>query len=80
LKIATLNGAEAIGWGDRLGSIEVSKFADLMVIKGNPLENIRNTRTVHTVLKGGMVYDSKEVLQKAEGKLGPDNENGWIEQ
>lgn len=77
LKIATINGAEAIGWGDRIGSIEVSKLADLMVIKGNPLDEIQNTRSVHTVIKGGVIFDSKEVLKQAEGKLGPVSETEW---
>lgn len=77
LKIATLNSAEAIGWGDRIGSIEVSKLADFMVIKGNPLDDIQNTRTVHTVIKGGIVFDSEEVLKQAEGKLGPVSETEW---
>ena len=77
LKIATINGAEAIGWGDRIGTIEVSKLADLMVIKGNPLNDIRNTRSVHTVIKGGVIFDSDEILKKAEGKLGPVSETEW---
>ena len=77
LRIATINGAEAIGWGDRLGTIEVSKLADLMIIKGNPLREITNTRSVHTVIKGGKVFNSEDVLKSAEGKLGPTSENGW---
>ena len=46
LKIATLNSAKAIRMSDQLGSIEVGKWADLFIIKGNPIRDIRNTRTV----------------------------------
>jgi len=73
LQIATRNNARALHLGGKLGSIEVGKLADLFVIKGNPLENIRNTRKVHLVMKGGKVYDPKELLKSVMGKLGPRN-------
>ena len=38
---ATINGAKALRVGDITGSLEVGKSADLLVIDGNPLENIR---------------------------------------
>ena len=44
LKIATINGARALGVSDKLGTIEVGKLADLFVINGNPLADIKNTR------------------------------------
>jgi imidazolonepropionase-like amidohydrolase len=71
LKIATINGARAIGMGDRLGTIEAGKLADLFVIRGNPLVDIRNTRKVQLVMKGGTVYDPAKLLKSVEGKLGP---------
>ena len=40
LKAATINGANALGVADKIGSIESGKLADLSVIKGNPLEDI----------------------------------------
>ena len=57
--------------GDKLGSIEVGKFADLFIVRGNPLRDIRNTRHVQTVIKAGVVYDPAELLRSAEGKIGP---------
>lgn len=78
LKIGTINSARAIGLSDRLGSIEVSKWADLMVIKGNPLDDIRNTRTVHIVIKGGEVFFTKNLLEQVKGKLGPTSKEEWI--
>ena len=71
LKIGTINGARALNVGDKLGSIEVGKFADLFVVRGNPLRDIRNTRQVRTVMKAGVVYDAAELLKSAEGKIGP---------
>jgi imidazolonepropionase-like amidohydrolase len=70
LKIATINGARAMGVSDKLGTIEVGKLADLFVVGGNPLENIKNTRNVHLVLKSGSIYDPKALLAQAEGKIG----------
>ena len=71
LRIGTLNGARALNSGDKLGSIETGKFADLFVVRGNPLSDIRNTRNVRVVMKAGVVYDPAELLRSAEGKIGP---------
>ena len=71
LKIATINGARAMGVSDKLGTLEVGKLADLFVIGGNPLTNITNTRNVHLVVKSGLIYDPRSLLAQAEGKIGP---------
>lgn len=71
LKIATIHGARALNVAEKLGTIEVGKFADLLVVKGNPLIDIRQTRTVHTVVKAGIIHDPAALLQSVEGKLGP---------
>lgn len=70
LRIGTINGARALKVGDRLGSIEIGNLADLFVVSGNPLNDIRNTRNVHWVMKAGKVYDSAELLESVEGRLG----------
>ncbi len=72
LKIATINGARALGVGSLLGTVEPGKFADLFVITGNPLTDITNTRHVQLVMKGGFVYDPHALLDKAVGKIGPN--------
>lgn len=77
LKIATINGAEALRMSDKLGSIAIGKLADAFVITGNPLAEITNTRNVEWVIKGGEVYDSKKLLKSVEGKMGPKNEQDW---
>jgi imidazolonepropionase-like amidohydrolase len=71
IKFATTNAARALGVGDQLGTIEVGKLADLVVVQGNPLDDIRNTRNVRWVIKVGRVYDPKELLEAVEGTIGP---------
>jgi Tol biopolymer transport system component len=58
LEVASLHGARFLGMDKDLGSIEVGKLADLMVLNSNPLDNIRNTLDARYVMKGGHLYDA----------------------
>jgi hypothetical protein len=57
LKAATIVGAEAIGLGKSVGSLEPGKFADLLVLDRDPLQNIRNTNSIRQVMVNGRLYD-----------------------
>lgn len=48
--------AEIIGWGDRAGTVEKGKYADLIAVPGNPLKDITLLERVGFVMKGGAVY------------------------
>ncbi len=71
LRIGTLNGARALGVDHRLGSIDVGKLADLVVLGANPLRDIRATRELDWVIKNGVVFDPAELLERVKGQLGP---------
>ena len=71
LKMATINGARAMGLGDRLGTLEAGKLADLFVVRGNPLQDITTTRNVRLVMARGQLHDAAELLASAKGKMGP---------
>jgi len=53
LVIATRNGAVALDLLEELGTVEVGKRADLVILSANPLEDIRNTERIDVVLQGG---------------------------
>src|SRR5690349_5904403 len=65
LRVGTIFGAEAIGVGKDLGSIEAGKLADLQVLDKNPLDNIRNTTSIRYVMKNGRLYDGNTLAEVA---------------
>ncbi|MCX6350978.1 MAG: amidohydrolase family protein, partial [Bacteroidetes bacterium] len=68
LRCATLNGAEYIGMDKDLGSLEVGKLADLIVMDKNPLENIRNSEFISYVMLNGRLYDAA-TMNEVNGKF-----------
>jgi cytosine/adenosine deaminase-related metal-dependent hydrolase len=58
LRAATINGARGLGVEADLGSLEVGKVADLLILEKSPLDDIRNSLSVRTVIKGGMARDA----------------------
>ncbi|MBN2368880.1 MAG: amidohydrolase family protein, partial [Vicinamibacteria bacterium] len=55
---ATQHGAIVCGLGDEIGTLEPNKAADILVVEGNPLEDIEALRNVRMVFRGGVVVRS----------------------
>lgn len=70
IKIATLNGAITLGFEKKIGTIEVGKNADLLVVDGDPSKNISDIRKVEWVFKNGVGYDSKKMFESVRGRVG----------
>ena len=64
LVAATRNGADAIGVLDELGTLEPGKFADILILDADPLENIRNVRKFEVLIQGGKVLDRSQFAYK----------------
>ena len=70
IKIATLNGAKYLERDKTIGTIEVGKNADLVLIDGDPENNINDIRKTETVFKNGIGFDSKKIFDSVKGKVG----------
>ena len=58
LRTATINGAKTLGLDHDIGSLEVGKLADIIVLDKNPLDDIKNTNSVRYTMINGRLYDS----------------------
>lgn len=63
LRTATINNAKALNAQDDLGTIEVGKLADLVIVEANPLEDIRNARKTRMVIKNGEVFELERLIK-----------------
>ena len=70
IRIASLNGAKALGKQDKIGSIEPGKIADLVVINGNISKDIHNIEGVQWVFRQGVGFDSKKLFALVSGQVG----------
>ena len=61
MESATLAPARLLGWDRLMGSVETGKLADLVLLEGNPLEDIGNTRRVAGVLAQGRYYSRQDL-------------------
>ena len=67
IQSGTMINAEAMGWADRIGSIERGKFADIVAVTGDPTTDITELQRVRFVMKGGKVVRD-DLLKSASRK------------
>ena len=70
IQIASLNGAKILGVDDDLGSIEVGKVADMVLLRGDLTGDPSIIRNTVTVFKDGVGYDSRTLLDEVKGQVG----------
>jgi len=70
IKIATLNGATALGNDKKIGTIEPGKSADLLIVDGDPSKNIHDIQKVQYVFRNGVGYNSRKLFESVKGKVG----------
>jgi imidazolonepropionase-like amidohydrolase len=61
LRLATIEAATALGVQDDLGSLEVGKLADIVLLDSDPLKDIRATQAIRRVIKDGRVFDPEDL-------------------
>ena len=64
LHAATQKAAQVLGYAEDIGTVEVGKEADILIIDGNPLDSIQDTRKISSVLKAGTPYDPQNILDQ----------------
>ena len=70
IRAATLTPASFLGLDDRVGTIESGMVADLVLLNANPLDDIRNTLSIETVIKNGHIIDKQKIDElKAQPSL-----------
>lgn len=76
LRAATINGAKKIGIDLDVGSLEVGKLADFVVLTVNPLNDVRNTNRIRFVVFDGTIYDG-DTMTKLWPEYRPLPRMGW---
>ncbi|MEP7269854.1 MAG: amidohydrolase family protein [Acidobacteriota bacterium] len=56
IQAATTSAADLLGWSDRIGLIAAGRFADIVAVSGNPLEDVTELERIKFVMKGGVIY------------------------
>jgi imidazolonepropionase-like amidohydrolase len=59
IRSGTVVAAELLGWSDKIGTIEVGKWADIVAVNADPLKDITELERVKFVMKGGVVYKNE---------------------
>jgi imidazolonepropionase-like amidohydrolase len=67
LQAATMNGAALLNWSDNIGTIEPGKFADIIAIDGDPIQNVNAIEKVVFVMKDGVTFKNDLAPKPAPG-------------
>jgi imidazolonepropionase-like amidohydrolase len=59
IQTATINDADLLGWSDRIGTLEAGKWADIIAVDGDPLQDVTTLQHVKFVMKGGAVVKNE---------------------
>ena len=78
LEVATMHGARYLGMQDDLGSLEVGKLADLVVLNSSPLDDIHNTADIRYVMKAGTLYEA-DTLDEVWPVARPYGPYPWVD-
>ena len=78
LEVATMHGARYLGMQNDLGSLEVGKLADLVVLNSNPLDEIHNTADIAYVMKAGTLYEA-DTLDEIWPTERPFGDYHWVD-
>ena len=62
IQAGTLNAADLMGWSDKVGSLDAGKWADIIAVKGDPLQDVKLLQHVAFVMKSGRVFKSEPVM------------------
>jgi len=77
LAAATLGAAQALGREGELGSVQVGKLADLLVLEASPLADLRNTARIHAVVKDGVWRRPAEILPRTAADVVEAQHAAW---
>jgi imidazolonepropionase-like amidohydrolase len=69
LKASTINGAYGFGISHKVGSIEKGKYADLIMLQGNPLTSINNINSIQFVMKDGKILSPDSILSESPEEI-----------
>jgi imidazolonepropionase-like amidohydrolase len=59
IQSATINAADLLGWSDKVGTLDVGKWADIIAVDGDPLQDVTTLERVKFVMKGGDVVKNE---------------------